>query len=373
MLEELDSGLFVSMDGAGTWRAKISIRRGLYSGVVLDSVGKGANAEERKASAIGECLEHRAVFERSADVIGSYAELGPEALDPRELGLDLPGEEAPGCVAFAPEAAISWTRFRSLAGGDERLLPRPVRGERGAFFLHSTSGAASGNSPEFALWRGLLELIERDALTLAWRVGDGGRTIAPEHGPGPALSWLSRHGMTTTLRDISTDLGVPVVLAIGQLANGGSLSGCGSGPSLDQAARSAVLEIVQAYEAHLTCLASDDPRLRLDDNLQNWLSGEHGDVMACLPEAPAESPAPAVNGAAGSLEGLARLLADRGFAPFGLVEEVAPGWYAAETIAVGLVPFPKQRGDRGMRLGSARLQAEAAKRGVTLNRLPIPL
>ncbi|HRD78512.1 MAG TPA: YcaO-like family protein [Hyphomicrobiaceae bacterium] len=98
--------------------------------------------------------------------------------------------------------------------------------------------------------RAILELVERDAAALWW-LGDrpaAALDIAMLSEAAAALRHIRMSGQTrqTTLLDLTTDLGIAVVVALGTSADGGDLSiGLGCRPTLDEAARAAILELGQ--------------------------------------------------------------------------------------------------------------------------------
>lgn len=85
-------------------------------------------------------------------------------------------------------------------------------------FFMSTNGLASGNGVLEAICHGLLEVIERDAITL-WEVGGGRRErpIAPEAVPNLAcrqfLEDWAKDDLNVLLWNITSDLGIPAFAA----------------------------------------------------------------------------------------------------------------------------------------------------------------
>ncbi len=83
----------------------------------------------------------------------------------------------------------------------------------GQLFRTSTNGIASGNTLEEAVFHGLCEIIERDAWSLVEAVNKGGPVITGIENQ-TILSLLNRFkgaGVEITLRDISSDIGLPSV------------------------------------------------------------------------------------------------------------------------------------------------------------------
>jgi ribosomal protein S12 methylthiotransferase accessory factor len=98
----------------------------------------------------------------------------------------------------------------------------------------------------------MLELIERDAASLWWRGGSRGGLIAPQHEAHIMAEALlprlrqNATGRRSWLLDITTDIGVPSVAAVSCSANGfGFAFGLAARPTLQAAARSAILEMCQ--------------------------------------------------------------------------------------------------------------------------------
>jgi ribosomal protein S12 methylthiotransferase accessory factor len=118
--------------------------------------------------------------------------------------------------------------------------------------LKLSSGCAAGPTVEAATLRGLLELVERDAVALWWRGGRRGRSIAADSEAGFAASELlaelrqANVERKTWLLDITTDVEIPAVVALSTRADGFGFSfGFGARLSLAEAARAAVFELCQ--------------------------------------------------------------------------------------------------------------------------------
>jgi ribosomal protein S12 methylthiotransferase accessory factor len=104
---------------------------------------------------------------------------------------------------------------------------------------------------------GVLELIERDAASLWWQGGHRGGSIPPQHKAqlmADALLPRLRQNVAARrswLLDITTDIGVPCVAAISCTADGfGFAFGLAARPTLEAAARSAILEMCQIELAY---------------------------------------------------------------------------------------------------------------------------
>jgi ribosomal protein S12 methylthiotransferase accessory factor len=111
-----------------------------------------------------------------------------------------------------------------------------------------SNGCASGSSFEEAVLHGILELVERDALGIWWfnqvvRPGHNARAI------GDPLcrrvcSQLEEQGWQVWVEDITTDLGIPVFVALGA-RQGGRIHGVAAHLHAPTALRQAMSELWQ--------------------------------------------------------------------------------------------------------------------------------
>jgi ribosomal protein S12 methylthiotransferase accessory factor len=222
--------------------------------------GVGLSLQEAFQGCIGEGIEYLSQLQTGSDVLETAdagdpaARLGPSAQE--------------FLAAFAayrlrPDAGLSWHRATRLSDGCEVLLPAdlclrrpPARQEVKPPFPLST-GSAAGRSWDAAALHGMLELIERDAASLWWEGGHRGKSIPPgDEAEIMAKTLLAqlRQGASarrSRLLDITTDIGVPCVAAVSCMADGfGFAFGLAARPTLEAAARSAVLEMCQGELAH---------------------------------------------------------------------------------------------------------------------------
>jgi ribosomal protein S12 methylthiotransferase accessory factor YcaO len=131
----------------------------------------------------------------------------------------------------------------------------------------NTNGLASGNSVEEAMFHALCELVERDATTL-WEFLPADPALATAVDPAdfanPIIDGLVAQivasGMTLRLFDQTSDLGIPVVMAVLGPQNQGGLvgelevtAGYGAHPV---AARAAIRAITEAAQSRVTSIAA---------------------------------------------------------------------------------------------------------------------
>ena len=218
--------------------------------------GVGLSLQQAFQSCIGEGVEYLSQLQIETDVLFRpgiddwTGKLGPMAL---ELVAILSERRS------QPERALSWVRAIRATDGAEVMLPadiclrRPPAQREFAPPFPLSIGSAAAPSREAAALHGLLELIERDATSLWWRGGQLGRAIPPQHEAAVAAEHLLgqlRHTASaprrTWLLDITTDIGVPCVVAVSCRADGSAFAfGLAARPRLEAAARSAIVEMCQ--------------------------------------------------------------------------------------------------------------------------------
>jgi ribosomal protein S12 methylthiotransferase accessory factor len=156
---------------------------GIVNAGTIAGSGAGYSRDEALRAAQGEFAERYCLAQLSPEdtVTGSYQELVddfPGTPEPSRWALF--SEAQHPTVPFAPfrrDTPLAWLRGRALCAGLPALVPACLvnmpyhpraEGEQVVGFATST-GAASWTTWRGACLRGLLECIERDAFTIAWR------------------------------------------------------------------------------------------------------------------------------------------------------------------------------------------------------------
>ncbi|MFI5807645.1 TOMM precursor leader peptide-binding protein [Streptomyces sp. NPDC051561] len=247
----------------------------LRGGMRTHSGGKGTTALEAEVGALCEAVE-RFSGTRQGDepaVRGTLRGLGAAALHPNDCQLyserqlrtrddwntryaRSPFQLVP--QPFDPLAPVDWTPLWSLTSGSQRLLPTsmlyfgPGRDGRTHSPWADSNGNAAGSSLEDALVQGFLELVERDAVALWWY----NRTRHPavdldafdEPWLASARRSYGRAGREVWALDLTSDFGIPVVVALSRRTDGHTEDICfGFGAHFDArlALRRAVTEMSQ--------------------------------------------------------------------------------------------------------------------------------
>lgn len=210
--------------------------------------GRGATPQEARTRAIAEAAERfaGAVCDETSWVFDSHRNLAADAVAPSSFALFSDRQYAePGFpfARFTEDARVNWTWGEWLLSGKRVLVPaafvhRPYwpSGHEAWLADLPTTGLACGRSLEEATLNGLYEVIERDAVVITWL----NRLAAPRVEVGVATECAGR---TLSVHDISTDIAIPVRLAM-LVDDATSVVAIGAAARLDprEAAQKAITE-----------------------------------------------------------------------------------------------------------------------------------
>jgi ribosomal protein S12 methylthiotransferase accessory factor len=219
---------------------------------LLGVSGVGFSMQEAFQRCVGEGIEYLSHLQSSDDRLVAAAACPGTARMTPDFVARLAGRADP---------QLSWYAAQRLKGGREVLLPadiclrRPEAARDFAVPFPLSIGSAAGTSLDGALLHGLLELIERDAASLWWRGGRLPRAVdARDVGTEAFLQKLRPPGLARRrcwLLDITTDIGIPTVVAVSCGPDGyGFAFGLATRTTLAAAARSAMLEMCQLELAY---------------------------------------------------------------------------------------------------------------------------
>ena len=229
--------------------------------------GKGLSDAAACVSAAMEAVE-AAVAEAPAGMrrtasAGALRRAGEAVFDPERW--------LPYGTALDPERPITWIAGHDAVTGASVWVPLDIvdmDGERSdlAGICKTSNGLASGNCADEALFHALCELVERDATTLwSFLPEDAAhRTAIDPAAFGDAvvdrlLAQVAASGMTLRLFDQTSDLGIPVIMAVLGPAQAGPVgelevtAGYGAHPV---PVRAAIRAITEAAQSRVTSIAA---------------------------------------------------------------------------------------------------------------------
>lgn len=140
------------------------------------AVGKGRTQTEALHSVVGEYVERYCAFTglETDTWRGTYAEATDQGFTTPDFALlrHYRDRQYDGAVAtpFDRETPVNWARGTDLVSGRSVALPLWLASSRGGRVhgFASSNGCAAGQRLAGAVYRGLLETIERDALMRCW-------------------------------------------------------------------------------------------------------------------------------------------------------------------------------------------------------------
>jgi ribosomal protein S12 methylthiotransferase accessory factor len=192
----------------------------------FSAAGASIDRQEALYRALGESVERHAsmhAFDQAEPVMMPFAATSLADRFPRCAPHEL---SPPMFRGLNWDHPVSHVRMQQVANGAEVDVPTPFvhlgymapSDEFLATYPVSTGIAFSPNRVQ-ALWRGLCEVAERDALMLFWLTRSGFRRIDARAGQASTalarrLKRLDEVDLAWTLVDISTDFPVPVVFAV---------------------------------------------------------------------------------------------------------------------------------------------------------------
>jgi ribosomal protein S12 methylthiotransferase accessory factor len=192
-----------------------SIRPTAQEGAVSVYNGKGATPTEARVSAVMEGIERYSAEIHDHEIsFGTYGEMAAkgEAVEPGSLNLPRGSD---------PDGRLPWVETWDIVADERVFVPahaifHPLPRRCPPLFRTNTNGLASGNTREEAVFHGLAEIVERDAWSLVEVTRrPGPRITDPPVGlPADLLRRFSDAGVEVTVRDITSDLGIPTCAAV---------------------------------------------------------------------------------------------------------------------------------------------------------------
>jgi len=194
--------------------------------------GAAVDVVSAAAKAVGEAVERYcgAIFDRREFPLESYESADFNCVHPDSFALHNPGQmAAKGFVfaSFTEKTTVRWTKCYDAASGEETWVPAGM--VYVPYFYHTndsewdspivqpiSTGLACHVTHEQAAISAISEVIERDSVMITWQA-----MISPPQIPLESLSdgnyaiarRFEEAGVEVTMFDITTDLGVPVILS----------------------------------------------------------------------------------------------------------------------------------------------------------------
>jgi ribosomal protein S12 methylthiotransferase accessory factor len=183
---------------------------------------------QAQAAAIGECIERYALglYEPSQLVhatLHGVAEVARPIADAQALRFFADAQYAmPGFPVrrFEPDAPLRWALGSSALSGEPLAVPAslvylPYSHVASEYSLscQMSIGSSCHTSPAEAALRAILEIVERDALTICWESRTSFPPIAARQ-VNEVSRTLGMPGLQLACFDLGNDLGIPVVLTL---------------------------------------------------------------------------------------------------------------------------------------------------------------
>ncbi|MEM3078369.1 MAG: YcaO-related McrA-glycine thioamidation protein [Nitrososphaerales archaeon] len=198
------------------------VRPRAAEGAISVYSGKGIAEIHAEVSVIMEAVERYSAEVKSEDqkriIKGSFKELSSKfnALDPADLII-------PFTTSYSQDAPLRWIEGFDIIQDEKILVPvsavfHPyLPSDDLHLFRTTTNGLASGNTVEEAVLHGLMEVIERDAWSLTELTKDEREVIRASEDcflVKELIDKFDRNEIRIVLKDITSDLGLPVIAAV---------------------------------------------------------------------------------------------------------------------------------------------------------------
>lgn len=190
----------------------------------LLGIGRGGTDRQRMRGAVLEyCERWAASIVPSGACRARYVDLGTAAWRPDELMAVPPAQAVTLFPGFEPRRPMHWLPCRLVHAGTQRWLPLQMinyllQPDQAFSHCQNSNGCALGSSATEAALFGALELIERDALLLAWYSrSTPPRFVAASIDSAPLRqlhALLELAGYSVCCFDITTEFALPAVLVL---------------------------------------------------------------------------------------------------------------------------------------------------------------
>lgn len=251
------------------------------------SAGKSLDRDHSRAGAIAEAIELNCAENPPEEqrVISSYIRWG-------EVGLGYPFFSLPLCrfSLCGPATEIAWEVVKHVLSESETFVPADlvwccqVHRTKFRLFMMGSNGLSFGYNKKDALFQGVLELIERDAIAL-WKFKAQKKKLYPlpchlecnsQTALGATLALCRARNIEPVFFELTIDSRIPVIHSILYDPAIGTFAGYGCHLSTEVAATRALQEAIQARAVYIS--GERDDIMRRIFSLARNLAWDFGDV-----------------------------------------------------------------------------------------------
>jgi len=332
---------------------------------IVIAQGKGLDDDAARTSAVMEAIERSVGTNPACELVNqTLSSIRARGQSANTLDCLLAAKVAP----LAPDEPVDWVGARDLLKGDRLWVPfEAVQLDRTLVsprYWQSSDGLAAGNTLQEAVLHGLLERIERDALTL-WQVTSPKKRYASridterecEGQVDQLLQKIRMAGLDVAVFDITSDLGIPCMAALVGPQRHLALPALrhvditlGAGASLLPAA-AAIRAVTEAVQSRMTFIAGarddlvpDTFSRSVDRATLEAFSAPSSRKLADLQELRAKSTADALSVVLNRLQacGISEIYA----------VDLTPSWLPVSVTKVLVPELENPDGDRHQRFGN---------------------
>lgn len=332
---------------------------------IVIAQGKGIDDDSARTSAVMEAVERAVAASPACQIVSDT----PSSLrSAGEVVNTLDSLLAVKAMPIRDDETISWASATNLLTGKKVWLPvEAIQLDRTLIaprFWQSSDGLASGNSLIEATSHGLLERVERDAMTL-WQVTTSAKRYQPRIDTSQIanpdlqglLGRISAADMEIAVFDITSDLAVPCVVALlkprHQLQAGEGFrhvditlgAGCSISPEI-----AVMRAITEAVQSRMTFIAG-----ARDDVMPKTFSQPADPTILAAFDAPVAiqlEDLPRINASCAeqALQRVVERLQTKGITDIYAVD-ISPDWLPAAVVKVVVPQLENPDGERRQRFG----------------------
>tara|TARA_R110002126_G_scaffold291767_1_gene457322 strand:+ start:139460 stop:140845 length:1386 start_codon:yes stop_codon:yes gene_type:complete len=314
--------------GATFWGGLVSahaVPKDRHDNHLVGVGGRGVTPRQAFESCIGEAAEFLSFIERENEPLIEPS-TPVSGLSESNLSWSLAGI---GMSSTTPIENLDWIEATSMRDGRKvyfpsKLVLRDSSAQKASKYQAGSAGVSAGPTIDRAIASGLMEVLERDAISLWWYGGKAARRIPDDFIQSTGIAQFTDLVRPKTDRchwflDLTTDIGVASVAAISSLAGGTAVvAGFSSRPDIKEAMKSAFLEMCQMELAQEIALYKQQTKQKLSGQDLLWIQRADELTIDRFPRLLGEQHDAPQNliGKDGSIAALTKQLANFGFEPF---------------------------------------------------------